>query len=73
MKKLVCIAMILCMMCALTAYGEQSAALQTPREIIGLEAESSPEWVVTLAEEQDAHQLFVVAAYENTTAWISLH
>ena len=73
MKKLVCVAMILCMMCALTAYGEQSDALQTPREIIGLEAEASPEWAVALAEKQDAQQLFVVAVYENTTAWISLH
>jgi L,D-peptidoglycan transpeptidase YkuD (ErfK/YbiS/YcfS/YnhG family) len=28
---------------------------------------------VALAEKQDAQQLFVVAVYENTTAWISLH
>lgn len=73
MKKLVCVAMIVCMMCALTAYGEQSAKLKTPRETIGLEAEASPEWAVTLAEKQDAKQLFVVAVYENSTAWISLH
>ena len=49
------------------------AALQTPREIIGLNAEASPEWVKTIAEQQEAEQLFVVAVYENTTAWISLH
>jgi len=61
MKKLVCVVMILCIMCALTAYGEQSAALLTPREIIGLEAEASPEWAVALAEKQEAQQLFVVA------------
>ena len=73
MKKLVCVAMIVCMMCALTAYGEQSAKLQTPRETIGLVAEASPEWAVTLAEKQDAMQLFVVAVYENTTGWISLY
>ena len=54
MKKLVCVVMILCMMCALTAYGEQSAALLTPREIIGLEAEASPEWVVALAEKNQS-------------------
>ena len=51
----------------------ENAALLTPREIIGLEAEASPEWVVALAEKQNAPQLFVVAVYENTTAWISLH
>ena len=65
--------MILSLMHALTACGEQSTALQTPRETIGLEAEASPEWAAALAEKQDAQQLFVVAAYEKTTAWISLH
>ena len=75
MKRILAIlmTMCLCLMCAPTAYGEQSAVPQTPREIIGLEAESSPEWVVALAEKQNAPQLFVVAVYENTTAWISLH
>ena len=75
MKRILAIlmTMCLCLMCAPAAYGEQSAVPQTPREIIGLEAESSPEWVVALAEKQNAPQLFVVAVYENTTAWISLH
>lgn len=57
----------------LAAETEEHAALQTPREIIGLEADASPDWVVALADKQEATQLFVVAAYENTTAWISLH
>ena len=52
---------------------KETAALETPREIIGLDAEESPDWVVALAEAQGAEQLFVVAAYEKTTAWVSLH
>ena len=47
--------------------------LLTPREVLGLEAEDSPEWIIALAEKQQAKQLFVVAAYGTTTAWISLH
>ncbi len=73
MKKLVCAVMILCMILSAAACAEQSPALQTPREIIGLEAEVSPEWAAALAEKQGTQQLFVVAVYENTTAWISLH
>ena len=73
MMKLFCFVIILCMMLSVSASGEQSPALQTPREIIGLEAEASPEWAAALAEKQDAQQLFVVAAYEKTTAWVSLH
>ena len=33
----------------------------------------SPEWVTKLPEADTAKQLFVVAAYEGTTAWISMH
>ena len=33
----------------------------------------SPDWVVQLPEAQTASQLFVVAAYDKSTAWISLH
>ena len=33
----------------------------------------SPEWVTKLPEAKTAKQLFVVAAYEGTTAWISMH
>ena len=73
MMKLFCFVIILCMMLSVSASGEQSPALQTPREIIGLEAEASPEWAAALAEKQDAQQLFVVAAYEKTTVWVSLH
>lgn len=50
-----------------------AAAADTPREILGLEPEASPEWVQALARDSGGEQLFVVAVYENTTAWISLH
>lgn len=33
----------------------------------------SPEWVTKLDDAKDADQLFVVAAYEKTNAWVSMH
>ena len=33
----------------------------------------SPEWVTKLDAAKDAKQLFVVAAHEKTTAWVSMH
>ena len=33
----------------------------------------SPEWVTKLDAAKDADQLFVVAAYDTTTAWVSMH
>lgn len=33
----------------------------------------SPEWVANLSVAQDAEQIFVVAAVDKTTAWVSLH
>ena len=48
-------------------------ALVTPRERLEREAEVSPDWVKSIPEAQDAQQLFVVAAHEKTTAWVSMH
>ena len=73
MKKMIALVMTLCLFCSLTTVHAESASLLTPREVIGLEAEASPEWAAALAEKQEAQQLFVVAVYKNTTAWISLH
>ena len=73
MKKWICLATLLCLALTAAAGAETGAALRTPREIIGLEAEASPDWVKALAAQQEAGQLFVVAVYENTTAWISMH
>ena len=36
-------------------------------------AEPSPAWVTKLLEADTAKQMFVVAAYEGSTAWISMH
>ncbi|MBQ3416863.1 MAG: L,D-transpeptidase family protein [Ruminococcus sp.] len=33
----------------------------------------SPDWVTKLDAAKDADQLFVVAAYDQTTAWVSMH
>ena len=48
-------------------------ALLTPRERLGREAERSPDWVAALPQAREAEQLFIVAAYEKTTAWVSMH
>lgn len=51
----------------------KSAAFTTPRERLSLDAPDSPEWVTKLDATKDAKQLFVVAGYERSTAWISMH
>ncbi len=56
---------------------ETSTSLQFPDvkvpEAKVFSAEPSPEWVTKLPEADTAKQLFVVAAYEGTTAWVSMH
>ena len=56
---------------------ETSTSLQFPDvkvpEAKVFSAEPSPEWVTKLPEADTAKQMFVVAAYEGTTAWISMH
>ncbi|MCR4657910.1 MAG: STAS domain-containing protein [Lachnospiraceae bacterium] len=39
----------------------------------GMDVENSPSWVVSLPEAGRTDQLFIVAAYERSTAWVSLH
>lgn len=51
----------------------QSALFTTPRERLSQEPQDSPEWVTKLDAAKDAKQLFVVAGYERSTAWISMH
>ena len=51
----------------------QTTLFTTPMERLSLEAEDSPEWVTKLDAAKDAKQLFVVAGYERSTAWISMH
>ncbi len=53
--------------------GRAEAGLQTPREILGQQPDASPEWVTAVAEEKNAGQIVVVAAYGKTTAWVSMH
>ncbi len=50
-----------------------SALFTTPRERIKQEPSDSPEWVTKLDAAENASQLFVVAGYERSTAWISMH
>lgn len=57
----------------LSGCGKQASALITPRERLEMEAEASPDWVTALPQAQEAQQLFVIAAHEKTTAWVSMH
>lgn len=52
---------------------ESAVLFTTPRERLSLDAPDSPEWVTKLDAAKDAKQLFVVAGYERSTAWISMH
>ena len=52
---------------------EQAALFTTPRERLSQEPQDSPEWVTKLDAAKDAKQLFIVAGYERSTAWISMH
>ena len=58
---------------AATETAAASALFTTPRERLGQEPQDSPEWVTELDAAKDAKQLFVVAGYERSTAWISMH
>ena len=51
----------------------QAGLFTTPMERLGVQPQDSPEWVTKLDAAEDAKQLFVVAGYERSTAWISMH
>ena len=51
----------------------QTAAFTTPGERLSRLPQASPEWVTKLAAAQNAKQLFIVAGYEGSTAWVSMH
>ena len=73
MKRTVLILMLLALATtSLWGYAETAEPV-TPREWMGLEAEASPEWAVAQAEKAGAKQILIVAAYEKTTAWVSMH
>ena len=56
-----------------TEPADTAAKFSIPRERLSLDTEDSPEWVTKLDAAKDAKQLFVVAGYEKSTAWISMH
>ncbi len=51
----------------------KTTSFSTPRERLGQEPQDSPEWVTKLDAAKTAKQLFVVAGYERSTAWVSMH
>ena len=58
---------------AVSQSDSQALKFTTPRERLALEPQASPEWVTKLNAAKDAKQLFVVAGYEGTSAWVSMH
>ena len=73
--------MLLTSVVCFSACASQSASVNEPAataqkvESVSTEAMlgDSPEWVTKLPEAQTSDQLFVVAAYEKTNAWVSMH
>ena len=53
-----------------TAYADDAANTSASTT---LALGESPQWIAELEEAKDAHQLFVVAAYSKSTAWITLN
>lgn len=60
----ICVMAVMCF-AACVDNGQQKADLS--------KAEATPEWIVKLAEEKDAKQIFVVAGIGDTTAYVSMH
>ncbi len=52
---------------------EKADASQTEDVAVTTLLGESPEWVTKLDAAKDADQLFIVAAYEKTSAWVSMH
>ena len=62
---------VLAACCLLQPFGCACADTENASTTLALGA--SPEWVEKLPEAWDAEQLFIVAAYSKSTAWISMH
>ncbi|MBR4554974.1 MAG: hypothetical protein IKO27_05215 [Ruminococcus sp.] len=45
----------------------------SPRERLGVEIQDSPDWVKALPQASTATQMLVVAGYDTSTAWVSMH
>lgn len=60
--------------CSEDSSSSNDAVVQEPNPAANVNSiGESPEWVTKLPEADTARQLFVVAAYEGTTAWVSMH
>ena len=62
---------ILAIFAALAAYGQEDNSTMTRQ--LAKEPENSPAWAAKLGEEQKAEQIFIIAAFGETTAWVSMH
>ena len=68
-------AVVMLTLFSLPVYAEEAERpeLLSVREYLGLEADVSPAWAQALAEKNGAEQLFTVAVYQGSSAWISMH
>ncbi len=62
---------IMAIFAALGAYGQVNSAMADKKDIS--QCDDSPEWAAKLGDEQEADQVFIIAAYGKTTAWVSMH
>ena len=69
---LVLIAVLLVCLTACTLKKSKSKSENLSSSVI-YEKEETPEWVIKLAEEKQASQIFVVAGVGQTTAYVSMH
>ena len=68
-----CMLALMLAACSSQAQGQKGESLPAVDAATTTMLGPSPDWVVQLPEAEAAHQLFVVAAYDTSTAWVSLH
>ena len=67
-------AMFFFVACSVDSSSSTNAVVQEPNPAANENSiGETPEWVTRLPEADTAKQLFVVAVYEGTTAWVSMH
>ncbi|MBQ9624654.1 MAG: L,D-transpeptidase family protein [Clostridia bacterium] len=78
-RKMIILFVFICFAFICSGCGQQKStpaaamSFTTPRKRLEHKVKESPEWIKNLPQASKAEQLFVVAAREKTTAWISMH
>lgn len=72
-KKLIPLILVMAVFVTACTSNDKTQEKTGTREQLELEPEESPEWVTNLEEADETDQLFVVATYDKSTAWVSMH